>query len=184
MIDAHVEKAIRAYVAERGFHPTTLERWLELAPADAAALWELTRELRLGENQARDLWEWAEEIAARDQTSVAVVLADAIAAAGGKGGRNERLKAIKSALRRLRFPALVAAEDRIATLVRALDLTRDVRLTVPEHLEGDEIRVEIVARDAAGLRAAADDLVRAASTSACEEIFDLLSDPLEPRRRS
>lgn len=184
MIDAAIEAAIRAYAAERGFQQTTLERWLALAPADAAAVWDLTRELRLGENQVDDLWKWAEEIAARDRTSIAAVLADVTAVVAGKGGRNERLKAIKSALRRRRFPALVAAEERIASLVRTLGLPRSVRLTVPEHLEGDDIRVEIVARDAAGLRAAAEALARAASTSTCEDIFELLSDPPEPTRRS
>lgn len=185
MIEPLTENAIRAYAAERGFHQTTLERWLALAPVDAAALWDLTRELRLGENQAGDLWEWAEEIAARDRTTIAAVFADATVAGGGaKAGRGERLKAIKSALRRRRFPALVAAEERIAALVRTLGLPRSVRLVVPEHLEGDDIRVEIVARDADGLRAAAEALARAASTSTCEDIFELLSDPPEPTRRS
>jgi hypothetical protein len=183
MIDPQTEKAIRAYAAERGFHPTTLERWLVLAPADATALWDLTRDLRLGENQARDLWEWAEETAARDRLSLAAVLAEVVAAAGRTGGRNERLKAVKSALRRRRYPQLVAAEDRIATLVRQLGLPRTVRFTIPDNLEGDEIRVEIVARNAAALQAAAAEVERAASTSACEEIFELLSDPPEPARR-
>jgi hypothetical protein len=176
MIDSQTESDIRDYASERGFRAATLERWLELASGDAVALWDLTRELRLGENQMRDLWDWSEEIAARDGTSITAVLAhESVKATRMAAGRGERLKALKAALRRLRFPALVQVEDRIATLTRTLGLPRNVRLTVPEYLEGDEIRIEIVAADAASLRAAAEKVASTAATPACEEIFELLS---------
>lgn len=176
-----LEGAIRAYTTERAFHADTCERWLSLAADDAGALWELTQELRLGENQLRDLWQWAEEIAARDRTTLAAVLTGAAVRAARQrpGGRSERLKASKAALRRLRFPGLAKTEDRIAALIAGLDLSPTVRLSVPDFLEGDELRAEIVARDAAGLAAAAHRLAQAAAQPACEEIFELLSEAPE-----
>lgn len=181
-MDEAVERDVRAYATERGFRGETIERWIRLSAEDGAALWELTRELRLGENQLRDLWEWAEEIAARDQRTLAATLAgDSLGAARrAPGGRHERLKAFKMSLRRLRFPSLARAEDRAAALIASLELPAGVRLSVPEFLEGDQVRAEIIASDAASLAAAARRLVDAATSPACEEIFELLSEAPDP----
>jgi hypothetical protein len=178
MDDARLAAEICAYANERGFRAASVERWLALAVEDAAALWELVGALRLGENQARNLWEWAEEIAARDGTTMAKVLtAEAFRAAlHGSGGRNDRLKAVKAHLRRRRFPTLARAEDRLAALIADLELPSGVKLSLPEFLEGDEVRVEIVAADAKSLLAAANRIAAAAATPACEEIFELLSE--------
>lgn len=172
-----VDAEVRAYAAERKYHPATIDRWLRLASADRAALLELAQELRLGENQLRDLWEWAEEIAQRDGLSLATVLgAEAVAAARRRAvGRSDRLKLVKAALRRLRFPQLAAAEDRLAALVSELGLPPSVRVTAPESLEGDSIRIEIVADSAASLQDSAARLLAAAQSPACAAIFELLA---------
>lgn len=185
MDDARLAAEICVYSNERGFHAATVDRWLALPAQDAAALWDLISGLRLGENQARDLWDWSEEIAARDGTTMAAVLATEVvrSALRGSGGRNDRLKAVKACLRRLRFPNLARAEDRLATLIGSLALPRGVKLFVPEFLEGDEVRVEIVAGDAKSLHAAASQIAAAADTPACEEIFELLSGATEPSER-
>jgi hypothetical protein len=167
---------IRAYAAARRYSAATTERWLRIDPRDGEALLEVASELRLGENQLRGLWEWAEEIALRDGLAVAQVLRhEAILAARARPvSRNDRLRLVKAALRRLRFPQLVATEDRLAALIGALGLPRSVRMTLPDHLEGDEVRVEIVAQDPAALRAAALALQAAADRPGCAEIFRLL----------
>ncbi|HXQ24017.1 MAG TPA: hypothetical protein VN812_20215 [Candidatus Acidoferrales bacterium] len=177
MTERSVDAALRAYAAERKYHPTTIDRWLRLAPADRAALLELAQELRLGENQLRDLWEWAEEIAQRDGLSLATVLgAEALAAARRRAvGRSDKLKLVKAALRRLRFPQLGAAEDRLAVLVRELGLPPSVRVTPPESLEGDSIRIEIVADSAASLHDSVARLLAASQSPGCAAIFELLA---------
>jgi len=178
MTDTDVNAAIRAYGAERHYRAATLERWVALPAADAAALLDLAQELRLGENQLRDLWEWAADVAGREHGSLAAVLAlDAVEVARRQPvGRNDRLRLVKCALRRLRYPQLSALEDRMADLVRSLDLPRDVRLTLPDFLEGDAVRIEIVAPDPDSLRAAAEHLARAADSPACRELFALLGE--------
>jgi ribonuclease D len=178
MRDDSADAAFRVYAAQRKFSDTTVERWQRLDAADAAALSGLTHDLRLGENQLRDLWQWAEEIAERDKISIATVLETepVITLRRRKLGRNDKLKLIKTALQRRRFPQLAAAEDRLAALVRTLALPRTIRVVLPEHLEGEEVRVEIVVRDAAALRQAAAQLLAAANTPACAALFDALGE--------
>jgi len=179
MADGRFAAALRAFTDERRYSTAAVERWLAMAPDDGAALLELARELRLGENQLRDLWDWAEEIATRDHLSVAHLLSvDPVRQArrARHVGRNDKLKLVKMALRRLRFPQLTSAETRLAALVRELNLPRNVRVRFPEFLEGDELRVEIVADSAASLAAAAERVGAAAGTDACKAIFVLLEE--------
>ncbi len=179
MADRDSHEAIRAFAHERRYGTATLDRWLALDSADARTLLDLARDLRLGENQLRDLWEWAEEVGQRDHLSLAQVLAlDAVAVARRTRnvGRNDKLKLIKTALRRLRFPQLAAAEERLAGLARQLNLPRNIRVSFPEFLEGDEVRVEIVADSLTAVQAAADGLRGAAETPACAAIFRILEE--------
>jgi hypothetical protein len=169
MTTAALDDAIRNFAAERHYAAKTVDRWLHLAPADRKALLDLARELRLGEHQLGDLWEWAEEIALRDGTSIAAVLDDALLRTAGRQqlGRNDRLKLVKEALRRLRFPELSATQERLASLVRALNLPANVRVVLPAHLEGDAIRVEIAASSPGALQVAAERLHAAAASPEC-----------------
>jgi ribonuclease D len=178
MNDSEVQERIRAYATNRAYGAATTERWLGLEARDGDALLQLATELRLGENQLRDLWEWAEEIALRDGLALHQVLtAEPLAAVRRRHlGRNETLKAIKAALRRRRFPQLAATEERLAGLVRALQLPRTVRISLPEHLEGDHVRIEIVVDSAAAWQAAAASLLAAADTPACAELFARLGE--------
>jgi hypothetical protein len=178
MTPSDLQVAIRSYAGARMYSAATTERWLRLPGGDGDALLQLATELRLGENQLRDLWEWAEEIGTRDQLTLSRVLsAPPIATARARQlGRNDRLKVIKAALRRLRFPQLAAVEDRLADLVRTLALPRNVRITLPEQLEGDLVRIEITADSIAAWRAAATALLAASDTPAGVELFALLGE--------
>jgi len=178
MTDSEAQTAIRAYAGARNYSAATTERWLRLDAGDGGALLQLAAELRLGENQLRDLWDWAEETAERDGVTLHHVLAaEPIGAARArKLGRNDKLKAIKAALRRLRFPQLTDVEDRLADLVRTMQLPRTVRVALPEHLEGDQVRIEITATSKTAWRTAAAALLAAAESPACTELFTLLGE--------
>jgi len=176
MPDTDWSEQVRAFAAERRLRPTCIDRWLALSATDGSALLTLASELRLGENQLRDLWEWAEEIALRDASTLAAVLESEPlrSVRGSRLGRADALKAFKAALRRLRFPEMAAQERRIAALVDRLGLPAGVRVQWPEFLEGDSLRVVIDARGAGALRAAAYALGEAAQRAECAEIFSLL----------
>ncbi len=176
MSEAELRRRIVSFATSRHLRAPLLERWSGAAPADAAALLELAESLRLGENQLRDVFDWSEEIAVRDGTSIAAVLDGAeIRGVRKRGiGRNETIHALRAALRRLRFPQLTALEDRLNECIGALDLPRSVRLVLPEQLQGTEIRVEIRAGSAADLGEALERLAAAAASPQMAELFALL----------
>jgi hypothetical protein len=170
------ESAVRAYAANKHFAPATLERWLGLPPDGRDALLDLTTRLRLGENQFRDLLDDLTAIAARQATTVAAVLAgDEVGAVLGRGqARNETIKGLKTTLRRLRYPQLVAAEQRLRELARTLRLPAGVGVTLPENLEGDSVTMTLRGRSAAELRAQARALTTALAGVEIEEMFAVL----------
>ena len=146
---------VAAYARQKRFSAATLARWQAWPAEGRAALLSLVCDLRCGENHVKDLLDWLTDIARRDACGVAEVLArPAIhAARTGSASRNDRLKAVKAALRRLRFPRLTRLEDQVHQAVRALDLGRSVQVSFPPNFEGDELTISLTARSADELRA-------------------------------
>lgn len=147
--------SVAAYARQKRFSAATLARWQAWPAEDQAALLSLVCDLRCGENQVKDLLDWLTDIALRDACGVAEVLArPAIhVARAGSASRNDRLKAVKAALRRLRFPRLVRLEDQAHRAVRALDLGRSVQVSFPPNFEGDELTISLTVRSVDDLRA-------------------------------
>lgn len=174
--------AIAEFAAERRYGTATLTRWQQLPPADAEALLALAIELRPSENQLRDLWEWAHDVATRDRVPLAqVLISEPLAGICRRPlARSEKLKLVKGALRRLRFPRLAAAEAALVEHVRTLALPRGVHVQFPEFLEGDEVRIEFVARTLAEWAETARALLAAAQHPSCAALFDTLADPPDP----
>lgn len=171
------EQEIRAYARERRLRPDTEERWGRYSSADAAAVLALAAPLRLGDNQLRDFFDMLDDIAARRGISVAAVLDDpALREVAARDlGRSDRVKALKACLRRLRYPQLSAALDRLSRLRAELGLPSGARLELPENLEGDALTLSVRAASAAELRVKLQRLVRAAETPQCAEIFAILA---------
>ncbi len=170
------EAAVRAYAEAKRFGAATVERWLGHAETDRAALLALAERLRLGENQFRDLLDQLEDIAARQQSSPAAVLASApVHAVLERGlGRNEAINALKVALRRLRYPQLSAVEASLAALAKQLRLPAGAGLEFPENLEGSQVTITLRAGSPAELRARAASLVAAVARDEVDEMFRLL----------
>jgi hypothetical protein len=170
------DAAVHAYATQRQFSAATLSRWLAEPAADRDALLALATRLRLGENQFRDVYDAAADVAARDGSSIAAVLeaAPVHAAWAGSAGRNEAIRALKLALRRLRYPQLSAAEHRLAALAKQLALPAGVRIEFPPDLEGEEVTVTVRARSAAELRARSEALAAASRAAAVDDMFALL----------
>ena len=172
------EAEIREYARARSFHPQTLARWLSWDAADGGALEQLVFALKISENQLRDLMDWLEEIALRDQTPVHAIFArktiDDIVT-DPRLGRADRLKKLKEQIRRMRYPRLAETEDGLRAKIQELKLHPEIRLSVPPGLEGGDIRVEFNATSQAELRRLATKLKDAADHKLTAEIFALLS---------
>lgn len=172
------ESRLAFFAAAHPLPPTLVARWQALGAQDAAALLVLAERLRLGENHLRDFLDWAEEIAMRDDSCIATVLAsEPVRGALGRDlGRNEAIKAVREALRRLRYPRLVAAEEDLARRLRALALPAGVRASLPPNLDGTELRFEIRAADVEQARAAVEALRRVLDDGALAAIYAALSE--------
>jgi hypothetical protein len=154
----------------------TIARWLNCPPADQDALLRIAARLQIGENHLRDVLDALEAIGSRRGSSFAEILdGEAVRNVLEAGqARNETLRALKLALRRLRFPQLVAAEARLRSLVRELALPAGVTMTLPENLEGDEVQVTVRASSPAEIRRRLDRAVIALQGNGLEEIYRVL----------
>jgi hypothetical protein len=172
------ETAIRDYAKARGFHVQALERWLSWQPSDRAALAELVFALKIGENHLRDVMDWLEEIALRDQVNIHQILGRQIVGditTDPRLGRADKLKRVKEQVRRWRFPRLAETEDGIRGKIQALKLHPGVSLAVPPGLEGGRLQVEFSAASYEELKQLTAKLSDALEKTVTAEIFALLS---------
>jgi hypothetical protein len=170
------EEAINTYTQAKHFGAPTVARWLQCGQADQDALLEIAEALRLGENQFRDVFDQAQEIAARRQCSMGEVLrTQPVRDVLARGlGRNDALRALKQSLHRLRYPQLAAVEERLAGMTKGLGLAPGSEFRFPENLEGEEVSLHLKAKSAAQLRQQVQRLATALQRPEVDEIFRLL----------
>ena len=172
-----LDQTILDYAREKGLHKRTLERWLQLLPADQEALLELTQALKLGENHFRDFLDWLEEIALRDGVGLCEVLKGESfvnTLSDPRLGRNDKLKRVKEELRRLRFPRLSRIEGEIQQKIRGLKLKPQIQMSIPRDLEGGALTVRVKATSYEELKRLVGEFGQAVDREAMREIFDLL----------
>jgi hypothetical protein len=172
------QEQVREYAKARGFHKQTLARLLGWDPPASAALGRLALALKIGENHLRDLMEWLEEIALRDNCGIDAILADSVIGSietDPRLGRADKLKRVKEEVRRRRFPRLAQTEDKLRARIAELKLHPDIVLSMPPGLEGGSLRVEFSASSQQELQRLAIKLANAAEKDAVREAFALLA---------
>jgi hypothetical protein len=167
---------VAIYAQDRRLSEQTLARWQRWTEADQSTLLMLAQELQLGENHLRDFLDWLEEITLRDGGTIhdLLVRPEITRPLNAKLGRNDKVKAVKDALHKLRYPHLSRLEERLRTAVKALDLSSRVRVSFPPVLEGDEITVELKARNVAELRESLARLQQRLDDGMWQQVFDVL----------
>ena len=181
------ESAFQSFAAAKGFHPQTLARWLSWPAEDRGVLAKLALDLKIGENQLRDLMDWSEEIALRDGIAMAAIFAGKAVddiATDPRLGRADKVKRIKESLRRMRFPRLVQVEDEIHGKIRALKLQPEIRVNVPPGLEGGRLQIEFSVTNQQEFKLLAEKLAAAAETTFSHEIFALLGGTVNSLERT
>jgi hypothetical protein len=169
---------IDTYAQEKRLHPQTVRRWHRWEERDQEALWRLTQELQVGENHLRDLIDWLEEISLRDGEMPAEVLArqEIQRVLARNLSRNDKLKEVKVELRKLRYPRLSRLEEQLKENAKKMDLGRRVQVIFPPLLAGDEIRVEIRARNTVELKESLDRLLERTEEGWVDRLFSLLDE--------
>lgn len=180
-----LDEQIRDHARTKAFHPRTLQRWLDWDEPDKATLFRFATGLKIGENHLRDLMDWLEEIALRDQVRIHEICRRRAVTAietDPRLGRGDKLKRIKEELRRLRFPRLAQLEDAISARIRELKLHPQVKISLAPGLESGRLHVEFSALTRDELKSAVGKLSQAAETEAMREVFALLSGEEVKRR--
>ena len=173
--------SLTSYAEQKRLSAQTLARWQGWDEADQQALLRLAQELQLGENHLRDFVDWLEEIVLRDGGSIAAVLDQPeiqrpLTSKQSRQSRNDKLKVVKEALRKLRYPRIARLEEELKAGVKALDLGRQVHIAFPPAFEGDEVTFEIKVRNVKDL---ADSLLRLQQRiddQSLQHLFDLLDE--------
>lgn len=169
---------LATYAQEKRLSPQTLARWRAWSEEDQAALFAMAQVLQLGENHLRDFLDWLEEITVRDGGTVHELLArvEITQPLQGALARNDKLKAVKEAMRRIRYPRLSRLEEELRARVKALDLGNRIQLSFPPTLEGEEITIEIKARDPQELRNHLDRLQQRVADGSVMRLFTLFEE--------
>ena len=127
--------------------PLTIALELEkLPPASAEALADFFDMLRPTLNQQKEVLMWVQEIAGAEDQSVAEVLNAAPISeirADHHLERPQKLKKIRNALKRRRYPTIYRFETMLEKNHRALNLPSDIHLSVPENLEDNRFAMTI-----------------------------------------
>ncbi len=169
---------LAAYAQRKHLSLATSDRWQAWQAEDQAALLSCAQELQLGENQLKDFLDWLEEIALRDETAIQAVLGqmEIRNALATQGSRNDKLKAVKTALRKMRYPRLTQLEASARAAVKALDLGRSVQISLPPAFEGDEITVTFHARNTQELQERLSRLQQRVDDGGFQRMFDVLDE--------
>lgn len=170
--------SLTSYAQQKRLSAQTLARWRAWDEADQHALLTLAQELQLGENHLRDFLDWLEEIMLRDGGSIAAVVDqfDIQRLLANKQSRNNKLKAVKDALRKLRYPYISRLEEALREGVKGLDFGRRVNVTFPPAFEGGEVTFEIKVRNVNDLTDSLSRLQRRIDDESLQRIFDLLDE--------
>lgn len=167
---------IVAYAQQKRLSGQTLARWQAWGEENQTALLTLAEELQLSENHLRDFLDWLEEILLRDGGAMHDILSrpELRRALDAKLARNDKLKAVKDALRKVRYPRLSLLEENLRAAIKELDLGQRVRVSFPPALEGDEVTIEIKARNVKELADSLTRLRQRLDEGAAQQLFDLL----------
>ena len=157
-----IDARIRALARERRLSASHLARWLAMDPPSRAALLDIADALRLRTGQLTTALDTLEEIAVREQVSVAAVLdrPEIRRVANGSGSAPSRASGLLEALRTLRYPRLKKMQEELRSEVSALKLPRGISIDLPKDLGSDELTVSLRVRSAIELANLLDSLDR------------------------
>ena len=172
-----MQAELRSYITERHISGTLCERLESLDSNSAAAVCQLLREVAPSANTLREYLRLLDEVALRDQSTIATLLgdrhlSDTLAEVGIS--RKEKQKKVRTHLERLRYPELSAIADRLEGCTKSLLQKTGVRVELPQDYEGDKVQVTLSARSPSEFVELAAKLSALAAEEQCSELFAIL----------
>ncbi len=148
MRDETTAAAIRACAAGRHLSELQTEKWLAMPTPSRMGLLDVAERLNMRTGQLVAAIDLLTEIEIREGVSPAEILLreDVQRACRLAGSGPWRAAAFIEALRKIRFPRLKEAADRLSAEIAALKLPSGVRVELPKDLGSDELVVRISAR--------------------------------------
>jgi hypothetical protein len=151
MDSAEVDRRLLRWANTKALPPAYVQKWLALDERGRARLLEIAENLKMHTGQVVAAITLLEEIAIREGRDAGEILASpslrrVLNSAGSGPGR---ARTLLDELRRLRYPRLRRAVERLAKEVAALKLPPGIKIVLPHDLASDEVRVEIVAHGSA-----------------------------------
>ncbi len=149
-----LEERIRSLAARRYLPNAHLARWLGMDEPSRAALFGVAENLKLRTGQLVSALELLEEIAVREASSPAAILArsEVQRAMNGCGSTPARASAFLDALRAIRFPSLARTMASLQAAIAELRLPSGLEVVLPKDLSSDELVIRLRARTGAQLK--------------------------------
>ncbi len=124
------------------------EKWLDMATPSRMGLLDIAERLNLRTGQLLAAIDLLDEIEIRDGVSPADTLAreEIRRACQASGSAPARAAAFIEALRKIRFPRLREAVERLSAEVAALKLPSGIRVGLPKDLGSYELQIRVSAR--------------------------------------
>jgi hypothetical protein len=151
MNSAEVDRRLRRWANAKALPPAYLQKWLAVGEPGRTQLLEIAESLKMHTGQFIAAFALIEEIAIREAQDVGEILAcpslsRVLNSAGSGPGR---ARALLDELRKLRYPRLKRAAERLAEEVAAIKLPAGIKIVLPRDLASDELRLEMVAHGSA-----------------------------------
>ena len=160
MRDETTAAAIRASAANRHLDEAHTEKWLAMPTPSRMGLLDVAERLNLRTGQLVAAIDLLTEIEIREGVSTAeTLLRDDVQRSFKLAGSGPwRAAAFIEALRKIRFPRLREAQERLSSEIAALKLPSGIRIELPKDLASDELMIQISARTAGEMEKALDAL--------------------------
>jgi ParB family transcriptional regulator, chromosome partitioning protein len=113
---------------------------------EAEELAVLFQELRISLNRQRELLDWVQQIAAREDTTICDVIHKSPIAQWREEKMQDRghiSQLMREFLRRRRYPEITASEHRFGACLKNLNLPETLHLTAPAHFEGKTFQLRL-----------------------------------------
>jgi hypothetical protein len=174
-------QTIERYIEERHLETSFggLLRSFDLQTVDLIC--KLIRQLAPSGNALKGLIGLADEIALRDGKSLKDIFSDEelLEILGTEIlGRKDKLARIRDYLELIRYPERSELEGKVARLTRELKAEFNLKLILPDELEGDAIEIKVSSRGPEELRGIAERITELSKSTKLRELFSILKGEL------